>query len=572
MIEQLDIGLGGDVTGVSPERAAFTERPYQIKISDAVREGWKKYTKQFIEAATGCGKTIIFSAICKEFVNEGKRCLVIAHRDELVNQARDKMHRFYGIDAGKEKASDHGSLHDDVVVASVQTIGGDRRLLSWPADHFGLVVVDECHRTLAPTYIKVLDYFHAGGAKILGVTATSDRGDKRNLGEFYEHCAYEYNLLDACKDGYLVPPIVVQVPIEIDLTKIKSERTPEGSDYKRSELVERISPLLDQIAVAISEEAANRKTLIFMPSIETSKFMADSLRQQGLAADFVSGACRDRSQKVAKYISGETQYLCNAMLLTEGFDDDNTACITNLRATKIRSLFCQMIGRGTRTLTGLIDGIESKEERLSLIKNSAKPNLMILDFLWLTDKLDLICPVDLVCGGRKEIRERMMNADQGDLIHMKEEAEKDLLAALEENVRENTTKRKRVIDPLKFAVITGDALLADWEPTEPWHSAPMTEGQRSALERAGIDAEAVVCKGLASRIIDRLFKRQRLGLATAKQLVMMSNLGFKEGTTLSIIEATDVIGRLLAEKKAEKDAKAAEKEEAVFPPTYDIGL
>ncbi len=559
MEDDFDIGLdwGDDIgLGLFPEtkKGGFAPRKYQTEAADAVRAGWEKHDKQFIELATGCGKTVIFSGICNEYKLQGKKCLILAHRDELVDQAIDKIRKFYGINAGKEQSKNHGSLSDDVVCASIQTIAGRNRMKSWPEDHFDLVVVDECHRTLSPTYLKVLNYFYEGGAKILGVTATSDRGDKRNLGEFYEHCSYEYNLLNACKDGYLVAPTVIQIPIRIDLNGIRSKRTANGSDIDATELAKRISPLLDSISKEIVKEVPDRKTLIFMPSVETSQMMAQSLRDNGLNADYVSGACSDRHRKVERYIKGDIQYLCNAMLLTEGFDDDNIGCIVNLRPTKIRSLYTQIIGRGTRPLAGLIDGIDSREERLRLIKASSKPNLLILDLLWMTEKLDLVSPVDLVCGGCKDTRERMIKAldDNGDLLTLQVEAEKDMLASLEKNVKEHSQKRKRVINPLQFAVLTGDSEIGEWAATEPWHKAPMTQAQIDALTRAGIDPDAVGCKGLASRLIDRLMKRQNLGLATPKQLKIMAQFKHEGGEALTIVEATAVISKLFASKGGRK--------------------
>jgi len=414
------------------------------------------------------------------------------------------------------------------------------------------VIVDECHRTLAPTYLKILDHFLSGGAKILGVTATADRGDKRNLGQFYEHIAFEYGLLDACRDGYLVPPIVTQIPIEIDLRGVKSKRSSEGSDVDSGEAAKRLEPLLRSIANAVFVEAANRKTLLFLP-IETSRMMARLLKEQGLNADYVSGECKDRHDKVARYKRGDIQYLCNAMLLSEGFDDDETSCIVPLRPTKIRSLYTQFIGRGTRTLTGLIDGLETAEERLAVIKASGKPNLMILDFLWLSDKLDLVHPVDLVAQGRKDIRAAMIaRGGTGDLIELQREGEKDMMSALEKTVRKNQGKKRRVIDPIEFAVAIGDSYLADWEPTEPWHVHPVTQLQKAQLAKSGFTGDIVANKGLASRILDVVFKRQRLGLATPKQLRMMNDFKMTNVNLLTIKQATAAIGEKLTRGRRRK--------------------
>jgi type I site-specific restriction endonuclease len=237
-------------------------------------------------------------------------------------------------------------------------------------------------------------------------------------------------------------------------------------------------------------------------------------------------------------------------LLIEGWDHDQVSCVVVLRPTKIRSLYVQCVGRGTRPISGLIDGVESKEERLRLIAESSKPNLLLLDFIWLTDRLKLISPVDLVAGDRKEVKERMeKKLVEGDLLELEEAAERDMLESLAKEARKHKHKKAKVIDPLSLAVKFNDADLADYEPTMKWEREDVSERQREILARNGIDVTKVICKGHASMILDRIFARQKNGLATVKQVNFLDSLGFQHTDTLSLVEAKQMITEYLTHKK-----------------------
>ena len=198
-------------------------RPYQQTAIDAVAAGWADWQRQLIVLPTGGGKTIVFSSIVAA---EPGRCLIMAHREELVDQAIEKLHKATSVIAQKEKAQHRASLSSQVVVASVQTL--QARLSKWPADHFSLIVVDEAHHALADGWRKVIDHFCGGGARLLGVTATPDRGDKKALSEVFENVAFEATLLVLVKDGFLCPIRVQHLPVEIDM----SAAGVRGGDFK----------------------------------------------------------------------------------------------------------------------------------------------------------------------------------------------------------------------------------------------------------------------------------------------------------------------------------------------------
>ncbi len=552
------------------EAPLFTLRPYQTECINAVREGWREYNRLLIVMATGGGKTVCFSMIAQEEVAKGGRVLILAHTDELLEQAIDKLRKSTGIHADKEKADQHASPYAQVVVASIQSLSRINRLTGFSDNHFSLVIVDETHRILSPSYIRVTRYFHWGSeslaegwvmpepgapyqhkARVLGVTATADRGDKRSLGEFYQHCCFEWGLLEACRDGWLVRPIVKNIPLKIDLKRrSKEEKITRGGDYAADFLVARMEPVLKAIAEEIAKHAGDRKAVCFLPSIETASLMADALTACGLNASFVSGACDNRDEKIVDFDSAPNgSAICCAMLLTEGWDCPSASCICVLRPTKIRSLFVQCAGRATRTLTGLIDGLETREERLAAIANSAKPDMLILDFLWVTDRLDLVSPIDLVAI-KPEIRERMVGLE-GDLVAAEAVAERDMLKALEKAAKKHARREARTIDPIAWAVSLGDVALATWEPETKWDSDPITPGQADFLRKNGIDPTNVKFKGLASKIVNRVITRLKLGLASVQQLSFMAQLGLDEQkcATLTRAEATATIDAVLKAKR-----------------------
>lgn len=491
------------------------------------------------------GKTVVFSEVTRHEVAKGHKVLILAHTDELIEQARDKFQRMSGLKAAKEKAGDYANRWDTVVVGSVQTLCRELRLKSWPVDHFGLVIVDEAHRSLADSYLKILTHFTC---RVLGVTATADRGDKRALGEFYTRIAIDYGIVQAVRDGWLVRPVVQTVPLELDLRGVQTKGSTEGRDLDRTEISERIKPFLGQIAVRIRALAPTRKILCFLPSVETASDLSDAMRAVGYTSDYVSGACTDRDEKVKRYKSGELQVLCNMALLTEGFDHDEIDVIVCLRPTKIRALYTQIVGRGTRPLNEIVGALNSAPDaaaRRAIIKASRKPTLMLLDFLWLYEKHDLIRPASLVAKTREQA-EAMGAMGDGDLLEQEERAERDLLAQLEKEVRKNSRRAAKTIDPLTSVEECCDPSLTNYAPSTAPDAAPPSEPQLRLLRQNGIDVSKVKTKELASVLISRILKRHQDGLCTPRQLHFLSQLGIPNASMYTRDQAKTLITSKIA--------------------------
>ncbi len=488
-------------------------RPYQQAAADAIFAAWRDVRSTLLVLPTGTGKTIVFSDVARRIAGAGGQTLILAHRDELIRQAVDKLQASTGLIAAVEKADEYaaGTLAP-VTVASVQTLMRGERLRRFPQDQFAAIVVDEAHHALAESYRGILGYF--GGAKILGVTATPDRGDKRNLGSVFESFAYEYGLPDAVRDGWLARPVVQTCPIRLDLTGV---RTTAG-DYNAADLGEALAPYAPQIVEQIAGYAGNRKTLLFLPLVATSKAFCTLLQAAGMDARHVDGTSDDRADVAAWLATPGPKVCCNAMLYTEGFDEPSIDAVCVLRATKSRPLYAQMIGRGTRLFPG-------------------KRDLLILDFLWHTARHELCTPASLVAAKADvaaemdAMQERAAGKpEQLDLLDMAEAASGEVARqrheALAEMIRTQARKQARRIDPLAFALSIDAADLGDYEPVMPWESAPATRKQLDAIARFGLDPDRVTCRGHAKLILDKLIGRSRAGLASAQQIRLLARYNY----------------------------------------------
>ena len=290
-----------------------------------------------------CGKTICFAKVAERVATQGKRTLILAHRGELLDQARDKIAKVTGLACSVEKAGETSiGTWESITVGSVQTLMRDNRLNAMDPDRFGAIVVDEAHHAASDSYRKVLDHFT--GANVLGVTATPDRADRKNLGTVFDSLAYEYTLPAAIREGYLCPIKAQTIPLNINISGVSTQ----SGDYAVGELGDALEPYLEAIADAMATECAERKTVVFLPLVRTAKRFRDILIEHGLRAVEVDGQSEDRAEILQDFQDGRYDVLCNSMLLTEGWDCPSVDCIVVLRATKSRALYCQMVGRGTR--------------------------------------------------------------------------------------------------------------------------------------------------------------------------------------------------------------------------------
>ena len=507
-------------------------RPYQQKARDSIHAEWDAgHTRTLLVLPTGTGKTIVFASVAADQVRAGDRVLILAHRGELLEQAADKLQRSTGLVSAVEKA-ESTCLNSwfRVVVGSVQTLQRTARLERFPQDYFGTIIIDEAHHAITDGYRRILDYF--SGAKVLGVTATPDRGDMRNLGEVFDSLAFEYKLTDAIKEGYLCKIMAQTIPLKLDITSV----TMSGSDYAVGDLGTALDPYLEQIAAEMANRCKGRKTVVFLPLIKTSQKFRDLLNAHGFRAAEVNGQSDDRRQVLADFDAGRYNVLCNSMLLTEGWDCPSVDCVVILRPTKVRSLYSQMVGRGTRLSPG-------------------KTDLLLLDFLWMTDKHELCRPADLVCEDRAVARQMTEHlAETGcpeDIEEAAVQASEDVVAqreeALAKQLEEQRRKKAKLVAPLQYEMSIQAEDLAGYVPAFGWEAGPPSEQQTAALEKLGILPDAVESAGKAALLLDRLNKRRDEGLTTPKQIRCLEKYGFQHVGTWSFEAARHMIDRIAAQ-------------------------
>lgn len=509
-------------------------RPYQNEAVAAIEDEWQEGRKKtLLVLPTGCGKTIVFCKIAENRVKMGDRVLILAHRDELLSQAADKLQKSTGLMTAKEKAEETclGSWFR-VVVGSVQSMMRENRLNKFPEDYFSTIIIDEAHHCLTDSYQRVLEHFD--GARVLGVTATPDRSDMRNLGQYFDSLAYEYTLPRAIKEGYLCRIQAMTVPLNIDISGVKTQ----SGDYALADVGTALDPYLEHIADEMKKHCADRKTVVFLPLIKTSQKFCHLLQSRGFRAAEVNGESENRAEILSAFDRGEYDVLCNSMLLTEGWDCPSVNCIVVLRPTKIRSLYCQMVGRGTR-----------------LSPETGKENLLLLDFLWHTSRHELCRPAHLICE-TPEVAEKMIEnlndapGEPMDLEAAEKQASQDVLIqreeALAKTLQEMRRRKRALVDPLQFEMSIAAEDLSGYVPAFGWQMAPPSDKQKALLEKRGIFPDEIDNAGKAQLLIDRLYKRQNEGLTTPKQIRFLEGRGFQHVGTWTFDSAKHLIDRIAA--------------------------
>ena len=506
-------------------------RPYQQAARDSIHAQWEQgRLRTLLVLPTGTGKTIVFASVAADQVRAGDRVLILAHRGELLEQAADKLQRSTGLVSAVEKA-ESTCLNSwfRVVVGSVQTLQRSARLERFPRDYFGTIIIDEAHHAITDGYRRILDYFE--GAKVLGVTATPDRGDMRNLGEVFDSLAYEYKLTDAIKEGYLCKIMAQTIPLQLDISGVALS----GGDYAVGELGTALDPYLEQIAAEMVQRCRGRKTVVFLPLIKTSQKFRDLLNAKGFQAAEVNGQSADRKEVLADFDAGRYNVLCNSMLLTEGWDCPSVDCVVVLRPTKVRSLYCQMVGRGTRLAEG-------------------KDNLLLLDFLWHTERHELCHPAHLICESPEVAKQLTQDVEESgcpvDLVEAEQKASEEVVSqreeALAKKLEEMKRRKRKLVDPLQFEMSIQAEDLSGYVPAFGWQMGPASDKQRAALEKMGIFPDEIDNAGKAALLLDKLDKRRSAGLTTPKQIRFLESRGFQHVGTWQFDSAKRMIDRIAA--------------------------
>lgn len=336
------------------------DRPYQDQAHNAIRTEFLKGTsRQLISMATGTGKTVVFSKLPEKLgdILPGQM-LILAHREELIDQAVEKMRTINPhLKIDKEKAEHRADPSTaDAIVASVATLGrkGTTRLGKYNWERIDKYITDEAHHSVAQSYLNV---YNAAGLLesdnkrlLLGVTATPQRGDGKALAEIYQKISYVYSMRQAIEDGWLVDVRGIRILTDTSLDAVKTV----AGDFAQDMLADAVNnPHRNQLVVkAWLENGQNRQTVGFTVDIQHARDLAEMFRHYGVRAEAIWGNDPDRRKKLFAHRLGEITVLLNCGVLTEGYDDWRIGCILLARPTKSGALYVQMVGRGTRLQDG----------------------------------------------------------------------------------------------------------------------------------------------------------------------------------------------------------------------------
>lgn len=454
--------------------------------------------------------------------------LVLAHRDELVWQAQERLQAFTGEMVEVEQRDLRASHRARIVVGSVQSVTRQNRLDRFGKDRFQLVIADEAHHYVSPTYKRVLDFFES--AKRLGVTATPDRGDELALGKIFQSVAYCMDISDGIEAGYLVPIKGLSVELgTIDLSGVGVS----GGDLIAGQLDEAMLRATEGIVKGVLEHEPNRQGIGFFPGIKTADFATqrmNALRPNSSALVTAGTPIEDRRDIMRQFKAGKLQYLMNVGVATEGFDAPGVSLIIMGRPTKSRALYAQMAGRGTRVLPGTIEDYQGRGEaplRRKMIASSAKPDMVIMDFVGNAGRHSLVGPEDLLGGNYTE-------AEIAEAKKKKDSAGGDIRAALEKARLElkriaGEMASKVVSIPSQFDPFKSFGMDARRvaEHDQRFGYIPASDNQRKMLKNAGVDES--VLKGLskqaASKLIGAMLKRREVGLADYSQVKALQKFG-----------------------------------------------
>ncbi|MEI8352151.1 MAG: DEAD/DEAH box helicase [bacterium] len=527
-------------------------RSYQIEAVRTIEAEWKDHRSTLLVLPTGSGKTTVFSEIIRRAFP--RRALVLAHREELVFQARDRIAAMTGwrvdVEMGEARAEMACMFGGPrVVVSTIQTqaSGGDGggRMNRFDPRLFGVVVVDEGHHGTSSSYRRVLDWYKTNpDLRILGVTATPDRADEEALGQVYDTVAFDYEIEDAIKDGWLVP--VTQQMVHVEGLDFSGCRTTAG-DLNGADLakVMEYEENLHRVVSPAIEIAGNRRTLVFCSSVDHAERMCEMFnRHRPGAAAWVCGKTPrdDRRRILTDFSTGRVQIVCNCGVLTEGFDNPAVEVVIMARPTKSRSLYAQMAGRATRPADDIAHALndhESPEARRALIEASRKPSCLIVDFVGNSGRHKLMTSVDILGGRVSEEARATAMKKLGDGKPMRvdvalSEAEEER-KALELKVRAQEAARRAALTArAKFSTQTispFDVFAVEPVAERGWDRGKrLSDAQAAILRKQGIEPDDMPY-GQARQILNELFRRWDAGMCSFGQAKILRKRGLPTDVT-----------------------------------------
>ncbi len=501
----------------------FALRPYQKAACEAAIESLRNHRSALIVAPTGTGKTITFAELARIWAKRSEKVLVLAHREELIDQAVDKITKSTGLDVEVEMGDHHANWDGTkaVLVASVQTMARAGRRQKYAPDAFGLIIVDEAHHAPASTYQDVLSYFK--GAKVVGVTATPDRLDGRGMKEAFESVASVYEIRDAIEQRWLVP--IRQRTVFVDSLNLDKVSVTKTGDFNEAELEAELMRLenLHRMAVPTVEFAGERPAIVFTASVAHAHALADVIcNYKPGAARAVSGdmSREERREVLEDFRMGRIQFLINCALLTEGFDAPFASCVVIARPTRSRALYAQMVGRGTRILGA------SYEQSIE----NGKKDLLVVDLVGQAEQHSLVNCTDILDGNK----DAELKAVAMDILD--KDPDKDVLSALDEaagNLAQNQKIRLLAKATYEIRKVDPFTVLGVLNRKGRWGGIGPTSRQVNALYKFGVPGAERLDRGQASALLDELFRRADAGRCTYRQAKLLMKHGLNCDVTFA---------------------------------------
>lgn len=506
----------------APRTRDYGLRWYQREAKDAAEDKLLFHRSILLVLATGLGKTRLAGAIIGDW--DGA-VLFLAHRDELITQAVKAIESITGEACEVEQAELRASEHCRIVVGSVQSVMRDKRLERLQRHRFSLIVIDEAHHAPAASYRKILDAFP--DAKVIGITATPDRGDGVAMGNVFETVAYQRDIAEGIDDGYLVPIRGVRVRLEkVDISSVETQ----GGDLHVGQLDSVMFKATEGVVKETLRLAGERRGILFFPGVRSADLATHRLNtlKPGCAALVHAGTKDEERRDIMEGLrGGSIQFLCNVGIATEGFDWPEASYVGLARPTKSRSLYAQMVGRGGRpgpdAANGPTDVFESAARR-ELIRTSSKPDTIVADLVGNSGRHVLVSPVDLL-GGKftdsevkraKELEAELPDGAEADPKELLERARVDL-AAISKRVR--SVVRAQVADFNPFAMLGMDRD-KEFDEAFKFGAKPISAAQKGLLKKAGIDERDL--QGMpahaAQRLVQTIMVRRQRNLASLQQL------------------------------------------------------
>lgn len=519
-------------------------RPYQESAIESIFEEWKDKSSTLIVAPTGCGKTTIFTEVVRRA--SPKRSMILVHREELMKQARERIIKQVKIECDVEMAEFRASTsfwqQAPCVIATVQTMysgnAGKGRMAKFNPEDFGILICDEAHHYVSPSYRRVIDYFRQNSnLKVLGVTATPDRADEIALGQIFDSVAHDYEILDAIHDGWLVP--VDQQMVRINGLDFSGMRTNAG-DLNGADLAEIMEKeqVLQGVASSSIDIIGNKRALAFTSSVRHAEMLSDifNRHREGMSVWICGKTPKlQRAYHLDRFKNGEIQVMVNCGVLTEGFDCPEVEVIIQARPTKSRCLYAQIIGRSLRPLPGIVDALQTNVERKKAIAESPKKSALIIDFVGNAGKHKLMSSADILGGkvSMEAIERAVEKATQsGEPMRMDEtldEEEERIRLEIEEKRKAQIARKERLVAKANYtssSINPFEIYQIEKAPSRGWDTGKLlSEKQKMILLKMGVNPDSLSYSE-GNQLLREQFRRWNNKLCTLKQAAWLNKKGY----------------------------------------------